>query len=150
MPTTSFSPSVADRKAQNVILTNRLIAGYAKVSAGRAEGAARQRANLEAYCLATFGRPLDAYYEDCGRRDASANDEMGTMLDLAAEGEIGVIIVDELARVSRRRERIREFIARCRDIGVWIHTPYSGAVQLEPDAPGSVENETPATAPGVG
>lgn len=147
MPTTFISPSVAESKAHNVILTNRLIAGYAKVTPGRADSAARQRASLEAYCLATFGRPLDAFYEDRGRRDASTNGEMmGAMLDLAAEGEIGVIIIEDLTRLSRRQEKIRDFVSRFRDMGVWIHTSHSGVIQLEPDAPGGVENETPATA----
>lgn len=133
MPFTSVSTLSDVRKSHIVALTNRMVVGYGRATGGRAGKTARQRQNAEGYCKRNYRRPLDAFFEDINGRSGLDMEGSGmrAMLDLARTGAIGVIVVDDIQRLSRRIETLREFVGICRKLDIQITTPWGGKIQLE-------------------
>ena len=112
---------------------NGLVVGYAKSSGQQAVSAARRRDILEAYAMEAFGRPLDAFYEDL-RSSGAGNDRPGmdALKQHAQEGDIAVIIVEDIDRIARSLAAIAEFDAFCEQMMIKLHTCTGGARDHEP------------------
>lgn len=109
-----------------------LIVGYARSAAQGSEATALQRESLEAYANRVFGRPLDAFYEDCHRSGANM-DRPGIqkLKHDAQNAQISVIIADDIARIARNLRLVAEFAAFCDQSGIKLHTCMGGAFRDE-------------------
>lgn len=133
--------------ATNAAPVNGLIVGYASSTAERALSVALQRNLLEAYAMEAFGRPLDDFYEDFrgpgGWKDRPG---MDALMHHARQGEIAVIVVENIDRIARRLAPIAEFDAFCEEMVIKLHTCTGGPRDCKPAVRGDLADEQASAA----
>lgn len=130
-------------------LARALVSASGRMVAAYTQGAdvTNQHQAVSHYSWKIFGRPLGAYYQDGpGHERLLDGPSMRDLLEDIQAGEIGVLIVDSIDRISCVSVELERFARLCRQMDVQVLTPATGPSQNFPLTPSVMRVAGGATA----